>query len=176
MNRRQAANNSESEPTCPLCRAEWLNTDNRSCIRPELDGESFSLYSGWLYSQRISVDQCGIYKVLRKAWTLGRIVKDTKYLNAIINVSLEFMSDTNCFPSDESILDLYINTTPDCIIRKVVVDVYIRRGRVSWFGKGASTRYPLEFFKDIAIATLEAGGGGPQPLDIAALKARYNVT
>jgi hypothetical protein len=116
-----------------------------------------------------------MYKVLRKAWTLGRILKDTKYLNAIINVLLEFMSDTNCFPGDESILDLYINTTPDCIIRKVVADVYIRRGSVSWFGKCAPSRYFLEFFRDIAIATLEARGE-PQPLDIAALKARYNVT
>ena len=134
----QPGSDSETEATCPLCRAEWTGSDNTNCACPELDAESFSMYTEWLYSQRVSIGTVEgfgavgtVFEIFVKVWGFGRKTRDKNFLKAILRGALEVIQDTDNCPSTSTLGSIYRNTSTDCALRKLLMSAYVRRGKAS---------------------------------------------
>jgi hypothetical protein len=170
----------EVQPTCPLCRSHWEATENRQHVCPELDAASFAIYSEWLYSHRIEVDDVAVsltasFQTLARAWSLGRKVGDKTFHKAILHAALEIISDKQRYPGTHSWIAVYAATSADCDLRKLMIESFLKRGEIEWITKGRCS-LPLEYYKDITIAFLrQRGGSGPLDPDMEVLHTRIDA-
>jgi hypothetical protein len=152
---------------CPLCRSVWNLSESRTCVCPNLKPKPFGIYTEWLYTKNISIDEDVrvlnlAHKSLFEAWHIGRLIKDKKFLNAILCATIELIEDTKKYPSADAMLCLYQWTTANCRLRKLVVDaVAANVGAESlidswWF-------YPEQHKKDLVMALLRKRDGEVQP-------------
>jgi hypothetical protein len=152
---------------CPLCRSVWDESKTRTCHCPNLDPEAFGMYNKWLYTKNISIDENEnmlnlTYKSLFEAWHFGRLIKDKKFLNAILRVTTELSEETEVYPSAEAIRCLYQWTTANCGLRKLVVDAGAADVEAESFVEGWDL-IPDLHKKDLVMALLRLRDGEVQP-------------
>jgi hypothetical protein len=136
------------------------------------DPEAFALWRTWIYTGKLAIlpetpfpsdsvdERTAHYSVLAHAYILGDYLVDTPFMNAIADVyvlNARGIDNTRAlYPSNEEIGVLYDGTSPDSPIRKLLVDIWMYRGKVEWLEKEAEEGIlPREFLVEVVRELLK---------------------
>lgn len=129
---------------------EWSSMrDNPRVISlPDDDPDAFALYRTWIYSGKLAIspdvpfsaetadERDAHYSTLAYAYVLGERLLDIAFKNAIADVYVlnarghEGMRSQ--YPTRDDIRTLYDGTGPGSPIRRLLVDIWVCRGKVEW--------------------------------------------
>lgn len=163
----------------------WKESKERLVRLETIEEEVFQIYVHWLYRRTLPlrVDEPGQlgnteYVQLAKAYVLGDYLRDTNFKNAVIDAIMDKtvspLLDGRCwFPVGAVISCIYDNTLESSPARKLLVDVYTRKGMGAWLREWASVAdLPKEFLFDLAVSVLDRR---PQPaFDIMEDPCKYH--
>ena len=147
------------------CSTRWRSGNERAVRLPDADPSIFKAYSNWIYSGGLPKDTCTSERsdddkaaetaLLVELYILGDKLDDIEMRNAIKRQLLNTMRRQSTLTDSKPIRRIYESTLPGSLMRKMMVDVTLKRQVPSNFAEIISM-YPLEFVQDVAVAGLEA--------------------
>lgn len=134
--------------------------------------DAFALWRTWIYTGKLAIlpdpplaldsldERTAHYAVLAHAYILGDYLVDVPFMNAIADVYVlnarGIDGSRALYPSNEEISVLYDGTSPDSPIRKLLVDIWMYRGKVEWLEKETEEGLlPREFLVEVVRKLLE---------------------
>ncbi|KAF2444321.1 hypothetical protein P171DRAFT_485776 [Karstenula rhodostoma CBS 690.94] len=131
------------------------------------DPDAFALWRTWIYTGKLAIlpdpplapdssldERTAHYAVLAHAYILGDYLVDVPFMNAVADVYVlnarGIDGSRALYPSNEEIGVLYDGTSPDSPIRKLLVDIWMYRGKVEWLETEAEDGVlPREFLVEV---------------------------
>jgi hypothetical protein len=150
------------------------STADAACVisLSDHDPEAFALWRTWIYTGKLAIlpetpfppesvdERTAHYSILAHAYVLGDYLVDVAFMNAIADVyvlNARGIDNTRAlYPSNEEIGVLYDGTSPDSPIRKLLVDIWMYRGKVEWLEKETEEGIlPREFLVEVVRELLK---------------------
>ncbi|KAF9731628.1 hypothetical protein PMIN04_008634 [Paraphaeosphaeria minitans] len=135
------------------------------------DPDAFALWRTWIYTGKLAIlpdpplpdsndERTAHYAVLAHAYILGDYLVDIPFMNAIADVYVlnarGVDSARTLYPSNEEIGVLYDGTSPDSPIRRLLVDIWMYRGKPDWLEREVDGGVlPREFLVEVVRRLLE---------------------
>ncbi|OAF99584.1 uncharacterized protein CC84DRAFT_366074 [Paraphaeosphaeria sporulosa] len=136
------------------------------------DPDAFALWRTWIYTGKLAIlpdpplpsdsndERTAHYAVLAHAYILGDYLVDIPFMNAIADVYVLNARGIDgaraLYPSNEEIGVLYDGTSPDSPIRRLLVDIWMYRGKPEWLEREVDEDVlPREFLVEVVRKLLE---------------------
>jgi hypothetical protein len=131
---------------------------------PEAKVAAFKAYSSWVYSDIIAeptvteksstVDKRNERESFIDLYLLGDTLDDILLRNQSLSMLFTSMRNHNMLPGLSSLILIWDSTPPMSLLRKMMVDVYVKKVVRSDFCEDIS-KYPREFVEEIAMASMK---------------------
>ncbi|KAF1973571.1 hypothetical protein BU23DRAFT_132966 [Bimuria novae-zelandiae CBS 107.79] len=149
-----------------------MKDEQRVIELPNDNPDAFALWRTWIYTEKIAIlpeqpfsaegmeERSAHYAVLAHAYVLGEMILDIPFMNAIADVYVLNARGGDGvrahYPTNEDIAVLYDGTSPDSPIRKLLVDIWMYRGKVEWLDKELDDgALPREFLIEVTRELLK---------------------
>jgi hypothetical protein len=159
------------EPLCAkskffkaACSKRWIKNEERVVKLPEAKVAAFKAYSSWVYSDIIAeptvteksstVDKRNERESFIDLYLLGDTLDDILLRNQSLSMLFTSMRNHNMLPGLSSLILIWDSTPPMSLLRKMMVDVYVKKVVRSDFCEDIS-KYPREFVEEIAMASMK---------------------
>lgn len=156
-----------------------VHPESRVIDLSDHDPEAFALWRTWIYTGKLAIlpelpfppdsmdERSAHYTVLAHAYILGGYLLDIAFMNAITDVYVlnarGIDGSRALYPSNEEIGVLYDGTSPDSPIRKLLVDIWMYRGKAEWLDKEMEEgNLPREFLVEVMRELLKLKKTGTQ--------------
>lgn len=147
------------------CLNGWKEDRERTIHLPEVDPQLFQAYLHWIYTTEVDLDLPEPYKEgyhrardaqakLLEFYILADFVKDVRLRNRIMQKFAESLDGCKRLPSLEIYEDAFEQLPPCSPLRRMLVDVMMRRMRTEYFAQTAS-RLPRDLLQEMAIKFME---------------------
>jgi hypothetical protein len=159
------------EPLCAkskffkaACSKRWIKNEERVVKLPEAKVAAFKAYSSWVYSDIIAeptvteksstVDKRNERESFIDLYLLGDTLDDILLRNQSLSMLFTSMRNHNMLPGLSSLILIWDSTPPMSLLRKMMVDMYVKKVVRSDFCEDIS-KYPREFVEEIAMASMK---------------------
>jgi hypothetical protein len=145
---------------------EWAShrADPRTITLSDDDPAAFSLYVTWLYSGKLPIlpepeehELPKEYSTLAYAYVLGERLMDNGFKNVIADAYVLYARGAppakRAYPRNEEIRIIYEGTAEDAPIRKLLVDIWCRRGKYEWIAQDPDL--PPDFLREVVKGLLQ---------------------
>lgn len=143
-----------------------MKDESRVIELPNDNPDAFALWRTWIYTGKLAIlpeppfpleamdDRAAHYAVLAHAYVLGEMILDIPFMNAIADVYVLNARGVDGarahYPTNEDIGVLYDGTSPDSPIRRLLVDIWMYRGKVEWLDREMEdAALPREFLVEV---------------------------
>jgi hypothetical protein len=131
------------------CSSKWKKGASDIVRLPEVELDTFQMYTDWVYSDTIVPPEPSI-RALIELYLLGEFLNDVKLRNATMRLLVASVHTYKTFPKVGSIKSIWNNTAPNSLLRSWIVDVAAKYYDKAAFAEHALT-FPAEFVLQVAL-------------------------
>jgi hypothetical protein len=153
-----------------------MKDETRVIELPNDNPDAFALWRTWIYTEKLAIlpetpfsldatdERSAHYAVLAHAYVLGEMILDVPFMNAIADVYVLNARGADGvrahYPTNEDIGVLYDGTSPDSPIRKLLIDIWMCRGKLEWLDTELDDPVlPREFLVEVMREVLKLKKG-----------------
>lgn len=141
-------------------KTEWSGTSPRPIDLTDEDPDNFEIYLQWLYSQMIAMSQYPEdsdkdFDVFAQLYLLGEKLMDCTFQNRVLDAIIHMMEETVRYPSDDFISKIYKGTVKASPARKLMVDIWVYKARLTWNVANTVEDAGAEFANDVIAAFIK---------------------